>query len=203
MAPEHVTTCDILATMPTPRKTKRTPKTAAPAIIPAGAIENLIFDVRGVKVMVDADLAAIYGTDTRSLKQQVKRNPKRFPPDFKFELTKEEMAMIFQLSPRLLPLKFGKVPPMVFTEQGVAMLTSVLNTDRAIAMNIEIMRGFAQYRALLLDNRDLRRELKSLDARLSRTTKELMDKIDGLTAKVLVREAAGAKPVLRKIGFKR
>jgi hypothetical protein len=172
------------------------------AIIPAGAIQNLIFDVQGVKVMVDADLAAIYGTDTRSLKQQVKRNPKRFPADFKFELTKEEMSMIFQLSPRLLPLRFGKVPPMVFTEQGVAMLTSVLNTDRAIAMNIEIMRAFAQYRALMLDNRELRRELRSLDAKLSRTTKELMERIDDLTAKVLVRDVPKkAKPV-RRIGFK-
>jgi hypothetical protein len=179
-------------------------KTGKPelAILPAGAIENLIFDVRGVKVMVDADLAAIYGTDTRSLKQQVKRNPRRFPTDFKFELTKEEMNMIFQLSPRLLPLRFGKVPPMVFTEQGVAMLTSVLNTDRAIAMNIEIMRAFAQYRAMMLDNRELRRELRSLDAKLSRTTKELMERIDDLTAKVLVRQIPKKAKPTRRIGFK-
>jgi hypothetical protein len=181
------------------RNTKR--KRAAVAIIPAGAIENLIFDVRGLKVMVDADLAAIYGTNTRSLKQQVKRNPKRFPTDFKFELTKEETAHLFQLSPRLLPLKFAKVRPMVFTEQGVAMLTSVLNTDRAIAMNIEIMRAFAQYRALLLDNRDLRRELRSLDAKMNRTAQELISRIDELTAKVLVEEVV--KESKRHIGFKR
>ena len=179
------------------RSSKRKPVEAA--IIPAGAIENLIFDLRGVKVMVDADLAGIYGTDTRSLKQQVRRNPKRFPSDCRFELTKEEMANLFNLSPRLLPLKFAKVPSMVFTEQGVAMLTSVLNTDRAIAMNIEIMRAFAQYRALLHDNRELRRELRSLDAKMNRTAQELMARIDDLTAKVLVKKAA--KPI-KRIGFK-
>lgn len=90
---------------------------------------------------------------------------------------------------------------MVFTEQGVAMLTTVLNTDRAIAMNIEIMRAFAQYRSFMLDNRELRRELRSLDAKLSRTSRELMDRIDELTAKVLVRDAP--KPVRRRVGFKR
>ncbi|MBP6392620.1 MAG: ORF6N domain-containing protein [Flavobacteriales bacterium] len=179
-----------MAKKPTP---KRKFKARELTILPAGAIEGLIFDMRGVKVMVDADLAAIYGTDTRSLKQQVKRNPKRFPSDFKFELGKEEAERLFQTSPRLVPLKFAKVPPMVFTEQGVAMLTSVLNTDRAIAMNIEIMRAFAQYRSFMLDNRELRRELRSLDAKLSRTSKELMDRIDELTAKVLVRD--GPKPV--------
>jgi len=150
---------------------KRKRKSLELAIIPAGAIENLIFDIRGLKVVVDADPAAIYGTDTRSLEQQVipilssgqpqgraglrsgkcawdntfgsmsrmarsghyelrngiKRDPKRFPSDFKFELSKEEVERLFELSPRLLPLRFGKVPPMVFTEQGLAMLTSVLN----------------------------------------------------------------------------
>ena len=184
------------------RAVKRKRKSPELAIIPAGAIENLIFEIRGVTVMVDADLAAIYGTDTRSLKQQVKRNPKRFPSDFKFELTKEEFERLFEISPRLVSLRFSKVAPMVFTEQGVAMLTSVLNTDRAIAMNIEIMRAFAQYRALLLDNRELRRELRGLDAKLSRTTKELMERIDDLTAKVLVREIAKKKPS-RPIGFKK
>lgn len=138
---KDITICDILLRtylgyMATKKAQKRKRSTSPIAVIPAGAVESLIFDVRGVKVMVDADLAAIYDTDTRSLKQQVKRNPKRFPSDFKFELTKEELATIFQLSPRLVSLKFGKVPPMVFTEQGVAMLTSVLNTHRAIAMNI-------------------------------------------------------------------
>lgn len=187
---------------PVKKAAKRKRKAPELAIIPAGAIENLIFEIRGVKVMVDADLAAIYGTDTRSLKQQVKRNPKRFPSDFKFELSKEEIELLFQVSPRLVSLRFSKVAPMVFTEQGVAMLTSVLNTDRAIAMNIEIMRAFAQYRALLLDNRELRRELRGLDAKLSRTTKELMERIDDLTAKVLVREIAKKKPA-RVVGFKR
>ena len=90
---------------------KRKRKSPELAIIPAGAIENLIFEIRGVKVMVDADLAAIYGTDTRSLKQQVKRNPKRFPSDFKFELTKEEFERLFEISPRLVSLRFSKVAP--------------------------------------------------------------------------------------------
>lgn len=185
------------------RPSTRKFKAAELAILPAGAIEGLIFDVRGAKVMVDADLAAIYGTDTRSLKQQVKRNPRRFPSDFKFELTKEEAELVFRSSPRLFSLKFAKVPPIVFTEQGVAMLTSVLNTDRAIAMNIEIMRAFAQYRSLLMDNRELRRELRGLDAKLSRTTKELMERLDDLTAKVLVRDVTKGRPKRKVVGFRR
>lgn len=202
---EDITVCDILrgcylGRMAKKGIPKRRRKASELAIIPAGAIENLIFDVRGVKVMVDADLAAIYGTDTRSLKQQVRRNPKRFPSDFRFELNREEMERIFHLSPRLVALKFAKVPPMVFTEQGVAMLSSVLNSDRAIAMNIEIMRAFSQYRTLMHDNRELRRELKSLDAKVSRTTRELMDRIDELTAKVLVGEVRKRAPARRPLG---
>ena len=169
------------------------------AIIPAGAIEGLIFEVRGVKVMLDIDLGLFFGSDTRKLKQQVKRNPERFPSDFMQILTKPEVECIIELNPRLTTLKFSKVPPMVFTEQGVAMLASVMKTDRAIAMSIEIMRAFAQYRALLMDNRELRREIRTLDAKLNRTVQELMGRIDGLAAKVLVKSTSKPR---KRIGFK-
>ena len=160
------------------------------AIIPAGAIEGLIFEVRDVKVVLDIDLGLFFGSDTRKLKQQVKRNPERFPSDFMQVLTKPEVEGIIELNPRLATLKFSKVPPMVFTEQGVAMLASVMKTDRAIAMSIEIMRAFARYRALLMDNRELRREIRALDAKLNRTVQDLMGRIDGLATKVLVKSAA-------------
>ena len=101
-----------------------------------GSYESLIFEFRGYKVMVDIDLASLYETETKVLKQQVKRNIIRFPPDFMFELTKEEAIQLVTNCDRLSSLKHSNVNPMVFTEQGVAMLSSVLRSNKAIEMNI-------------------------------------------------------------------
>ena len=142
--------------------------------------ETLIFEFRGKKVMTDTDLAALYETETKKLKQQVRRNLTRFPEDFMFELTKEEKEQLLANTSRLSNLKFSAVNPMVFTEQGVAMLSSVLTSQKAIEINIGIMRAFAHYRALLLENKELKQEIKALDEKLNKSFQFLLKKMDAL-----------------------
>ena len=144
--------------------------------------ETLIFEFRGKKVMVDADLAALYDVKTKVLKQQVRRNIERFPEDFMCELSKTEKIELVTNCDRLTRLKHSSVVPFVFTEQGVAMLSSVLRSDKAIAINIEIMRAFARYRALIRENEDLRKEIQKLDKKLGEAFKFLLKKIDALRA---------------------
>ena len=127
--------------------------------------QSLIFEIRGYKVMIDTDLAALYETETKVLKQQVKRNNDRFPKDFMFQLTKEEKTQLVTNCDRLSNLKHSSVLPMAFTEQGVAMLSSVLRSKKAIKINIEIMRAFAVYRAMLIEDKSLRNSLKPMPLR--------------------------------------
>ena len=161
-----------------------------------GSYESLIFEFRGYKVMVDIDLASLYETETKVLKQQVKRNIIRFPPDFMFELTKEEAIQLVTNCDRLSSLKHSNVNPMVFTEQGVAMLSSVLRSNKAIEMNIEIMRAFARYRSYLVDNKDISKKLGELDDKINRVFKYLLDKIQGFES-----NKQGDKS--NKIGYKK
>jgi hypothetical protein len=144
--------------------------------------------------MIDIDLASLYETETKKLKQQVKRNADRFPEDFMFELTKEERVQLLATAPRLENLKYSPVNPMVFTEQGVAMLSSVLTTPKAIQMNIEIiMRAFVKYRAILMENHELKKEITALDNKLNHAFKFLLDKIDALTPRYKDRKPIGFK----------
>jgi len=143
--------------------------------------------------MIDTDLAALYDTETKRLKQQVKRNGNRFPPDFMFELNKDEKEQLIELSPRLSGLKHSSVSPMVFTEQGVAMLSSVLSSDQAVQMNIGIMRAFSQYRAMLLENNQLRTEIMEIDDKLTQAFQYLLDRIDALAPEIQDREPIGFK----------
>ncbi|MBI3512045.1 MAG: ORF6N domain-containing protein [Bacteroidetes bacterium] len=159
--------------------------------VPVRKFDNLIFDFRGIKVMIDVDLAMLYETETKKLKQQVKRNRKRFPKDFMFTLTKEEKEMLLSQASRLSFLKHSYVRTMVFAEQGVAMLSSVLNSPRAIQMNIEIMRAFARYRAILIENRDLKKEINALDDKVNQVFKFLLKKIDALAPKLGKRKKIG------------
>ncbi|MCX6252295.1 MAG: ORF6N domain-containing protein [Bacteroidetes bacterium] len=145
--------------------------------------ETLIFQFRGFKVMIDSDLAMLYDVPTKRLKEQVKRNIERFPEDFMFELTKNEKDELVANCDRLATLKHSSVNPLAFTEQGVAMLSSVLRSDKAIKMNIEIMRAFARYRALLKENEELKKEIFKLDAKLNQAFKYLLDKLDALHQK--------------------
>ena len=141
---------------------------------------RLIFQIRGYKVMIDTDLAALYETETKALKQQVKRNLDRFPQDFMFQLTKEEKAQLVTNCDRLSTLKHSSVLPMASTEQGVAMLSSVLRSKKAIKINIDIMRAFAVYRAMLIEDKSLRKEIKVLDEKINKVFRYMLDKIDAL-----------------------
>jgi hypothetical protein len=145
--------------------------------------ETLIFQFRAYKVMIDADLAMLYEVPTKALKQQVKRNIERFPADFMFELTKNEKDELVTNCDRFAMLKHSSVNPLVFTEQGVAMLSSVLRSEKAIRMNIEIMRAFARYRGLIRENEELKEEVMKLDAKLNRAIKYLLERIDALHQK--------------------
>ena len=134
-------------------------------------VQNLIHEIRGKKVMLDSDLAKIYGVETRALKQAVRRNLGRFPSDFMFELTIEESNALSSRS-QIVTLNESsrgsntKYKPFVFTEQGVAMLSSVLHNEVAIQANIRIMRAFVQVREYLLAASSLSAETKELRARV-------------------------------------
>jgi hypothetical protein len=145
--------------------------------------EILIFTFRGKKVMIDADLALLYDVPTKALKQQVKRNTSRFPEDFMFELNKTEKDELVTNCDRLSGLKHSSVNPLAFTEQGVAMLSTVLKSEKAIQINIEIMRAFSRYRAFMKETYELRKEIKVLDEKLNKAFRVLLEKIDALHQK--------------------
>jgi phage regulator Rha-like protein len=133
-------------------------------IIPIEAIASRIYMIRGAKVMLDRDLAELYGVETGQLKRAVRRNIDRFPPDFMFELSKKELED--------WRCQFGtsswggtRYQPMAFTEQGVAMLSSVLHGKRAIQVNIQIMRAFTQLRQLLATHEDLKAKIEDMESK--------------------------------------
>ncbi len=125
-------------------------------------IENRIFTIRGQKVMIDRDLAELYEVPTHRLNEAVKRNKKRFPDDFMFKLTRDELNELIANCDRFQTLKHSPTTPNAFTEQGVAMLSSVLNSDRAIAINIEIIRTFVRLRQYALIQNSTSREIDEL-----------------------------------------
>ena len=118
-------------------------------LIPVEKITDKILFLRNEKVLLDRDLANLYGVSTRALNQAVKRNARRFPHDFMFQLTKKEKDELVTNCDRFKPLKHSSVSPRAFTEQGVAMLSSVLNSQRAIEVNIAIMRAFVHLRKMI------------------------------------------------------
>ncbi len=132
-------------------------------------IASIIYMIRGEKVMLDMDLAELYGVETKKMKQTVRRNINRFPTDFMFELTREEYN---SLRSQFVTLensdisnrgKFSKYLPFAFTEQGVAMLSGILKSDRAVAVNIAIMRTFVQMRKFMLSNLELSKRINDLE----------------------------------------
>ena len=126
-------------------------------------ITEKIYLLRGAKVMLDKDLATLYRVETKYLKQSVRRNINRFPDDFMFELSKEEFADLkSQIANADSEKKSLRYSPMVFTEQGVAMLSSILRSDRAIQVNIQIMRTFTQMRNMIAENEALRKTVETL-----------------------------------------
>lgn len=147
-------------------------------------IEKAIYLIRGEKVMLDRDLALLYGVQTKILNKAVKRNFQRFPPDFMFQLTEDEAeALRFQIGTSNKGRGGRRYLPYVFTEQGVAMLSSVLNSERAIVVNIEIMRAFVKLRQLLASNTDLARRLDELESKFDKQFKIVFVAIRQLMAK--------------------
>lgn len=126
-------------------------------------IEQKIFLLRGRRILIDRDLAALYKVKTYRLNEQVRRNIKRFPLDFMFQLTDEEKNELIAICDRFTSLKHSTSNPYAFTEQGIAMLSSVLNSDRAIEANIQIMRTFAKIRELMLVHKDLRHKIEEME----------------------------------------
>jgi hypothetical protein len=149
-------------------------------------IQNMIYEVRGQKIMLDSDLALLYGVETRTLNQAVKRNAMRFPQDFMFKLTEDELESLrFQFGTSNLTSQFvtsswgGKRKlPHVFTEQGIAMLSSVLKSDRAIAINIQIMRMFVKMRYLTIEHKDLKERIQDLEQYLIHYAQDTNTEID-------------------------
>jgi hypothetical protein len=166
------------------------------SIVPVELIERKIYLIRGHKVMLDSDLAELYEVETRTLIQAVKRNINRFPSDFMFQLNYQEIA---GLRSQFVTSKTGRggrrYMPYVFTEQGVAMLSSVLNSDRAIEVNIHIMRAFVKLRELIASHKDLARKLNEMEKKYDVQFKVVFDAIRQLMSPPV--------PKKRKIGFHR
>jgi hypothetical protein len=141
--------------------------------IPDEMIANKIIALRDKKVMIDSDLATLYGVTTKRLNEQVKRNSKRFPEDFMFRITKEEKEQIISSFNHLNNLKHSSILPNVFTEHGAVMLASVLNSERAIEINIQIIRVFTNIRTLLSDNAELRFEIEKIKKKVDNHSKNI------------------------------
>ena len=135
-------------------------------VVPVERIERSIFLIRGQKVILDTDLAGLYGVPTKVLIQAVKRNIRRFPSDFMFLLTRQEVTI---LRSQFVTSRWGgrRYLPHAFTEQGVAMLSSVLNSERAVQVNIEIMRAFIRLRQILTSHKELAQKLEQLERKVS------------------------------------
>ncbi len=129
-------------------------------------LENKIFLIRNHKVMIDRDIAALFGVSTKALNQAVRRNQNRFPSDFMFRLTKQEKEEVVTHCDHLKALKFSPVLPRAFTEHGVLMVANVLNSPKAIAASIWIIRVFIQMRAYLMDQKEIMIRLKELERML-------------------------------------
>jgi phage regulator Rha-like protein len=168
------------------------------ALIPVEMIEKKILLIRGEKVMLDADLAELYQVETFNLNKAVKRNIDRFPQDFMFQLTKQEAdSLRFQIGISKTEGRGGRrYFPYAFTEQGVAMLSSVLNSERAVKVNIEIMRAFVSLRQMLASNAELARKLDALEKKYDHQFKVVFDAI-----KQLMTPPDTKKKI--KIGFRR
>ncbi len=165
-------------------------------LVPIERITDKILLIRGEKVILDSDLALLYGVETKRLNQQVSRNRKRFPTDFMFELTNKEKEQVVANCDHLQYLKFSPYNPKVFSEQGVAMLSSVLHSDKAIEINILIMRAFVRLRELLYSNRELALRVERLEREM-RTQGDTLNQVVELVTQLLQQP----EEPRRRIGF--
>ena len=166
------------------------------ALVPIERITRAILVIRGHKVLLDSDLASLYGVATKALVQAVKRNLNRFPADFAFQLSDDEFQRLRSQTVTSKPGRGGRrTPPYAFTEQGVAMLSSVLRSERAVAVNVEIMRAFVQLRQMLESHVELAKKLDALEKRYDAKFKLVFDAIRELMTPPVTR----TKP----IGFRK
>ena len=172
------------------------PKHAPILLLPDEVVMNKIYMIRGVKIMLDKDLAELYQVETKRLKEAVRRKNNRFPEDFMFELSEDEFE---NLRSQFASSSWGglRYAPMAFTEQGVAMLSGVLNSKRAISVNIQIIRIFSRMRELLLTNKDILLQLEKLEHSLNKHDEQIQ-----LIFKYLKNLLNPPQPQRRKIGFK-
>ena len=166
-------------------------------LVPIELIQKKIKVIRGEKVMIDHDHAALYGVETKQLKRAVRRNVDRFPSDFMFELTREEYNSLRSQFGTLKRGAHSKYLPMVFTEQGVAMLSSVLNSDRAIEVNIAIMRAFVQLRKMIASNEELAGKVEELEHKIAQHDEDI-----GLIFEAIRELMTPPEKPPKKIGFK-
>ncbi len=176
----------------------------SPAVSTEDKIVNKIYWVRGFKVMLDFDLAKMYLVETKQLKRQVRRNIERFPHDFMFELTKEEYDALRSQFGTLKRGEHSKYLPMAFTEQGVAMLSSVLSSRMAIEVNIQIIRVFTKMRELLSSNKDILLKMEQLEKNMMRQDGKLKKNEEDVQIifKALKQLIHPPQPPKERIGFK-
>lgn len=171
------------------------PESQSQSLVPAARVQQAILSVRGQHVMLDEDLATLYGVATKTLVRAVKRNRARFPEDFMFQLTADEFANLRYQSGTSSSWGGRRHPPFAFTEHGVAMLASVLGSPRAIQVNIEIVRAFIRLRQLLASHADLARKLAALERNYDAQFKVVFDAIRELMT-------PPARATRRHIGFR-
>lgn len=159
-------------------------------------VEQKIFVIRGQKVMIDRDLAELYGVETKYLNRQVKRNKERFPAEFMFSLTAQERGELVTNWHRFEKIKYSSTLPCVFTEHGVAMLSSVLKSKRAVNVNILIIKVFIKMREMLRNNHQLEKKMNELERKLGVHDEELKSIVNVIRQLI----APPQKPK-RKIGF--
>jgi len=170
-------------------------------VVSEETIINKIYLIRGHKVMLDRDLAAMYGVETRVLNQAIKRNEKRFPADFMFQMTSEELSNWKSQNVISNKEKMGlRKPPNVFTEQGVAMLSSVLNSETAIEVNIQIIRTVTRIRQMLSEHTEIRLEVEKIKKKLDNQDKNMEVVFQYLDE--LLEKKDQPKPERKSIGYK-
>jgi hypothetical protein len=167
-------------------------------LIPVEMIERKIYLIRGQRVMMSMHLAELYGVETRALNQAVKRNIHRFPEDFMFQINESEAEQL--VSQNVIPHKkyFGGSLPYAFTEQGVAMLSSVLNSEQAIKINIAVMRAFVKLREMISMNKELAHKLEQLERKIEKHDEEIKAIFSAIRQLMMPTE-----PKKKKIGFRR
>jgi len=167
-------------------------------LMPVERIDSAILEIRGHRVMLDADLAAIYGVSTRRLKEQVRRNSARFPARFMFELTKEERDEVVAKCDHLARLRFSPSLPYAFTEHGAVMLAAVLKSQRAVEVSVFVVEAFVRMRRMLADQRQFALKLAELETKLASHDKNFQVVFDALRK---LMQPLEPQPRKRRIGF--